>query len=147
MDGEGWISIALLASFNRLRHITTDPILVTEADQDPAEVRNIVAALDAGFDDYKDAAPGANAYAVDRQILSWVMPWSDGSIAYFKEKGLWTPEAQENQDKLVDRQKVLADAWNAYVGGAPDDEEEFTAAWMKARAEALEAAGHEVFFR
>lgn len=123
------------------------PILVTQAEQDSTEVRNIVAALDAGFDDYKDAAPGANAYGIDRQILNWVMPWSDGSIAYFKEKGLWTPEAQENQDKLVDRQKVLADAWSGFVDGAPEGEEEFAAAWMKTRAEALEAAGQEVFFR
>lgn len=123
------------------------PILVTQADQETSEVRNIVAALEAGFDDYKDAAPGANAYGIDRQILNWVMPWSDGSIAYFKEKGLWTPEAQENQDKLVGRQQVLADAWSGFVDGAPDDEEAFSAAWMKTRAEALEAAGHEVFFR
>ncbi|MCS5601505.1 MAG: C4-dicarboxylate ABC transporter substrate-binding protein, partial [Paracoccus sp.] len=123
------------------------PILVTNSDQDSTEVRNIVAALDAGFDDYKDAAPGANAYAIDRQILSWVMPWSDGSVAYFKEKGLWTPEAQANQDKLVERQEVLLRAWGTFVGDAPEGEEEFAAAWMKARADALEAAGHEVFFR
>ncbi|HCQ56758.1 MULTISPECIES: TAXI family TRAP transporter solute-binding subunit [Rhodobacterales] len=123
------------------------PILVTETDQDSTEVRNIVAALDEGFDDYKDAAPGANAYAINRQILSWVMPWSDGSVAYFKEKGLWTPEAQANQDKLVNRQDVLAQAWSGFVADAPDGEEEFAAAWMKARAQALEEAGHEVFFR
>jgi TRAP transporter TAXI family solute receptor len=123
------------------------PILVTQTDQDASEVRNLVAAMDAGFDDYKDAAPGANAYAIDRQILSWVMPWSDGSIAYFKEKGLWTPEAQANQDKLVDRQRVLAEAWDGLIKTAPDGEEEFTAAWMKARAEALEAAGYTVYFR
>ena len=123
------------------------PLLVTETDQNTSEVRNIVAALDAGFDDYKDAAPGANAYAIDRQILSWVMPWSDGSVAYFKEKGLWTPEAQANQDKLVERQEVLLQAWNAFVDGAPEGEEEFAPAWMEARAAALEEAGHEVFFR
>jgi len=123
------------------------PILVTEAKQDSTEVRNIVAALDAGFDDYKDAAPGANAYGIDRQILSWVMPWSDGSVAYFKEKGLWTAEAQENQDKLVDRQKVLAQAWKGFVDSAPDGEDAFTEAWMKARGDALESAGHDVFFR
>ena len=122
------------------------PILVTGTGQDPAEVRNIVAAMDEGFDDYKDAAPGANAYALDRQILNWVMPWSEGSVAYFKEKGMWTPEAQENQDKLVDRQRVLAEAWTGFVEGAPKDEKEFTAGWMKARAEALEAAGYEVYF-
>ncbi|MFP5510899.1 MAG: TAXI family TRAP transporter solute-binding subunit [Alphaproteobacteria bacterium] len=123
------------------------PILITEADQDATEVRNIVAALDAGFDEFKDAAPGANAYGIDRQILDWVMPWSDGSVAYFKEKGIWTPEHQENQDKLLDRQRVLAEAWSGFIDGAPEGEEEFTAAWMKARAEALEAAGHEVYFR
>jgi len=122
------------------------PILVTEADQDATEVRNIVAAMDAGFDDYKDAAPGANAYGIDRQIMKWVMPWSDGSIAYFKERGLWTEEAQANQDKLVDRQRVLAEAWSGFIDGAPDGEEEFTAAWMKVRAEALETAGYEVYF-
>ena len=124
-----------------------DPILVTGADQDATEVRNIVPALDAGFDEFKDAAPGANAYAIDRQILSWVMPWSDGSVAYFKEKGMWTPELQENQDKLLDRQRVLSETWSGFVEGAPEGEEEFAAAWMKARAEALEAAGHEVYFR
>jgi TRAP transporter TAXI family solute receptor len=123
------------------------PVLVTEADQDATEVRNIVAAMDEGFDDYKDAAPGANAYALDRQILSWVMPWSEGSIAYFKEKGIWTEEAQANQDKLVDRQRVLAEAWDGFIETAPEGEEEFTAAWMKARAGALEAAGYEVRFR
>tara|TARA_R110002124_G_scaffold138974_2_gene303079 strand:- start:3592 stop:4740 length:1149 start_codon:yes stop_codon:yes gene_type:complete len=123
------------------------PILVTEADQDDTEVRNIVAALDEGFDEFKDAAPGANAYGVDRQILEWVMPWSDGSVAYFKEKGLWTPEAQANQDRLVERQNLLVETWKGFIDGAPEGEEEFTAAWMKARAEALEAADQEVYFR
>jgi TRAP transporter TAXI family solute receptor len=123
------------------------PILVTETDQDATEVRNIVAAMDAGFDDYKNAAPGANAYGIDRQIMNWVMPWSEGSIAYFKEKGIWTEEAQANQDKLVDRQRVLAEAWDGFIETAPEGEEEFTAAWMKARAGALEAAGYDVFFR
>ncbi|MGR3552007.1 TAXI family TRAP transporter solute-binding subunit [Pseudooceanicola sp.] len=123
------------------------PILVTEADQDDTEVRNIVAAMDEGFDEFKDAAPGANAYGVDRQILEWVMPWSDGSVAYFKEKGLWTPEAQANQDRLVERQNLLVETWKGFIDGAPEGEEEFTAAWMKARAEALEAADQEVYFR
>ncbi|MBB05655.1 MAG: C4-dicarboxylate ABC transporter substrate-binding protein [Pseudooceanicola sp.] len=123
------------------------PILVTEADQDHTEVRNIVAAMDEGFDEFKDAAPGANAYGVDRQILEWVMPWSDGSVAYFKEKGLWTPEAQANQDRLVERQNLLVETWKGFIDGAPEGEEEFTAAWMKARAEALEAADQEVYFR
>tara|TARA_B100000787_G_C16065522_1_gene237516 strand:+ start:174 stop:512 length:339 start_codon:yes stop_codon:yes gene_type:complete len=30
MDGEGWIPIPLLASFNRLRHLTTDLAILTQ---------------------------------------------------------------------------------------------------------------------
>jgi len=162
-DAEGWDRLTRIAPYITPHMVSVGPgidpaspipmaqypypILVTGTGQDPAEVRNIVAALDEGFDDYKDAAPGADAYGLDRQILNWVMPWSEGSIAYFKEKGLWTPEAQESQDKLVDRQRVLLEAWSGFIEGAPDSEEEFATAWMKARAEALEAAGHEVFFR
>lgn len=162
-DTEGWARFQAVAPFVTPHMVSVGPgidpaaplpmaqypypILVTEDDQDPAEVRNILAALDAGFDDYKDAAPGANAYAIDRQILNWVMPWSDGSVAYFKEKGIWTPEAQAHQDMLVGRQQVLATAWSGFVKDAPDGEEAFVAGWMKARAEALEAAGLEVYFR
>ena len=31
MDGEGYIAIGLLASFNRIRHITTDLAIVVQA--------------------------------------------------------------------------------------------------------------------
>ena len=30
MDGEGWVSIALLTSFNRLHQLTSNPDLVSE---------------------------------------------------------------------------------------------------------------------
>jgi hypothetical protein len=42
---------------------------------------------------------------------------------------------------------VLGEAWDGFIETAPEGEEEFTAAWMKARAGALEAAGYDVFFR
>ena len=39
MDVEGWLPIQLLASFNRLRHITTDPHLVAEVRRRPPRAR------------------------------------------------------------------------------------------------------------
>lgn len=123
------------------------PILITETDQDADEVYNLVRALDEGYGEYKDAAPGASAYGLDRQILQWVIPWSEGSIRYFTEKGMWSEAAQAHQDDLVKRQEVLHEAWESYTADAPDDEDAFKTGWIEARASALEAAGLDPVFR
>ncbi len=93
------------------------------------------------FDDYKAAAPGNLGWAVDRQNFAWVIPFHDGAIRYWKERGLWKPEHQAHNDKLIARQKVLADAWKAVQAASPADDKAFEQAWMKARADALTKAG------
>ena len=60
-----------------------------------------------------------------------------------KEAGRWTDKAQANQDKLLQRQAVLADAWKAYKASPADD---FAKGWMDARASALTDAGFETIF-
>jgi hypothetical protein len=95
------------------------------------------------FDEYKDGAPGNVGWDIKRQVFTWAIPVHEGAIRYFKEKGLWTPEHQKHNDGLVERQKVLMAAWDAYKAKAPSAEEEFAKGWMKARAEALTKAGME----
>jgi hypothetical protein len=114
---------------------------MTYAKQDPTLVHAMTKAMVDTFDDYKGAAPGNNGWAVDRQNFAWVIPYHEGAIRYWKEKGLWKPEHQAHNDKLIERQKVLADAWKAVNANAPADEKAFEQAWMKARAEALKKAG------
>jgi hypothetical protein len=78
---------------------------------------------------------------MDRQKLSWVIPYHDGAIAFFKEKGVWTDAHQKNNDMLLKRQQILADAWKQVKGRSHANDEEFAKDWMKTRADALTKAG------
>lgn len=138
MGAEG----ADLSKDNRVESATYPyPILMTYAKQDNDTVYAMTKAMVETYADYKDAAPGNVGWAVDRQNFAWVIPFHDGAIRYWKEKGLWKPEHQAHNDKLVQRQQVLADAWKAVNAGSHADDKAFAQAWMKARADALTKAG------
>lgn len=117
------------------------PILMTYDRQDANTVYAMTKAMVDVFDDYKDAAPGNVGWAVERQNFAWVIPYHDGAIRYWKERGLWKPEHQAHNDKLITRQKVLAEAWKSVQAANIADEKAFEQTWMKARAEALKKAG------
>ena len=120
------------------------PILIAYQDQEDDLVYNMTKAMVESFDRYKDGAPGASGWSLDRQVFDWVVPWHDGAIRYLKEIGAWKPEHQAHNDALLKRQDVLAKAWQSTVKQHSGDDAAFAKAWMKARAEALEEAGLEV---
>ena len=64
-------------------------------------------------------------------------------MRYYTEAGMWTDAAQAHNDALLERQKVLADAWAALKTEAPADWE---AAWGDARRKALADAGFSIVF-
>lgn len=117
------------------------PVLMTYEKQDANSVYGMTKAMVETFNDYKDAAPGNNGWAIERQKFDWVIPFHDGAIRYWKEKGLWKPEHQTHNDKMIGRQKVLADAWKSVQAANHADDKAFEQAWMKARADALTKAG------
>jgi TRAP transporter TAXI family solute receptor len=124
------------------------PILIAYADQDPDLVYNMTKAMVEQFDNYKDGAPGAGGWALERQQFDWVVPYHEGAIRYLEEIGVWTEAFQEQNDRLIERQEVLQAAWQKYTPGEPpDDEEAFYQGWLEARAEALEAAGFDPIWK
>jgi uncharacterized protein len=156
-DKEGWKRLKALAPFfnpfmgTEGAELSKDhpaesssypyPILMTYAAQDADLVYNMTKAMVESFDLYKNSAPGASGWAVERQNFAWVVPYHEGAIRYWKETGHWKPEHQAHNDKLIERQKVLANAWAAVKKGIYADDKAFEEAWMKARAEALAKAG------
>jgi len=117
------------------------PILMTYAAQDAELTYNMTRAMVETFDLYKSAAPGNAGWAVDRQNFAWVIPYHDGAIRYWKELGKWTPADQAHNDKLLARQKALADAWGQVKKRSHADDKAFTADWQKTRAAVLTKAG------
>jgi len=122
------------------------PIFMTYADRPADTVHAVTKAMIDTFDKYKDGAPGAEGMALSLQNMTWVVPYHDGTIRAFKEKGVWTDAAQKHNDALIKRQATMADAWKAYAAGAPSDDKAFAEGWMRARAAALAKAGMDVVF-
>ena len=64
-----------------------------------------------------------------------------------KEAGVWQPEHEAHNQKLLKRQATLAAAWGAYLkSNPPDDKDAFGKGWMAARKTALTAAGMDPIF-
>ena len=120
------------------------PMLITLADQDEQLVFDLARAIDVHYDDYKNADPGSIGWAMDRQNFQWVVPFHEGSVRYFQSIGVWSDEAQAHNQRLIERQDVLAQAWQAHKADDPDD---FSEVWMSRRAEALIAAGFDPIWR
>jgi len=115
------------------------PVLMSYASQQADLVYNMTKAMVLLFDKYKDAAPGNSGWDAKRQNFAWAIPYHDGAIRYWKEAGMWKPEHQAHNDRLIERQKALAQARASVKKGG--DEKAFAAAWQKARAEGLKKAG------
>jgi len=122
------------------------PIFMTYADRPADTVHAITKAMLDTYDSYKGGAPGAEGMALSLQNFTWVVPYHDGAIRAFKEKGAWNEAAQKHNDGLIKRQNVMIEAWKAFGANAPADEKAFADGWLKARAAALQKAGMDVVF-
>jgi TRAP transporter TAXI family solute receptor len=123
------------------------PIFMAYASQPADLVYDLTKAMIVNYDAYKDAAPGAAGLDVRRQNLSWVMPYHEGAVRALKEAGVWKPEHEAHNQRLVKRQETLAGAWEAFLkANPPDDKEAFAKAWMATRKSALAGAGMDAVF-
>jgi TRAP transporter TAXI family solute receptor len=123
------------------------PIFMAYAGEKPDLVYSITKAMIVDYNQYKDAAPGADGLEVKRQILNWVLPYHEGAVKALKEAGVWTAEAQKHNDMLTKRQDTLGKAWADFnAANPPSDKEAFAKGWLSARKAALVKAGMDPVF-
>ena len=123
------------------------PVLIAYDTQESDLVYAMTKALVDLFPEYDGASPGINGWALDRQVFDWVVPYHEGAIRYFEEIGVWNEDLQAHNDALVERQEILAAAWEEMETEDASDGEAFLEGWMSKRAEALEAAGLDPVYR
>ena len=117
------------------------PILICYREQEADLAYQMTKAMVELFPRYKDASPGINGWALERQNFKWAVPYHDGAVRYFKEIGKWPADAEQHQASLLKRQDVLAAAWKAMEARNVADAKAFESEWRKLRAEQLTAAG------
>ncbi len=123
------------------------PMLITLAGQENSMAYWMVRVINENYDRFKDADPGAIGWALDRQVFDWVVPYHEGAVQYWKEVGVWTEEHDAHNQRLIQRQEVLAAAWDELETRRIRNADERRDAWMALRAERLEAAGFDPVWR
>ncbi|MGZ0190073.1 MAG: TAXI family TRAP transporter solute-binding subunit [Alphaproteobacteria bacterium] len=113
------------------------PVFMTYARMSDQSAYEMVKLMHDKYGKYKDAHASAKGFAIDRQVFQWILPYHNGAIKHFKEQGKWTAADQAHNDSLLGRQDVLMKTWDASGKGADYK------VWMKARYEALTAAGYD----
>ncbi len=81
--------------------------MFTSARMDPEIVYGVVKAIFEHSDEFADTHPAAKYWSLNHRPVSLAVPYHEGSIRYFKEKGLWTAEAQAYQEMMLNKQKAL----------------------------------------
>jgi TRAP transporter TAXI family solute receptor len=122
------------------------PILVTNADRNADEVYALTRFVDEHYENFKTLAPGAEGWELSRQVFDWVMPYHEGAVRYFREQGVWSAEYEAHNQRLLERQRVLENAWEQQLDAIDERGQAFQSSWMKRRGNALTEAGFDPGF-
>ena len=87
--------------------ISYQTAMFTWYDKNPELVYAVTKAILENTDEFAGSHPSAKYWSLAHRPISLAVPYHDGSIRYFKEKGIWTAEDQAYQDKMLKRQAGL----------------------------------------
>ncbi|WP_350270957.1 TAXI family TRAP transporter solute-binding subunit [Brevibacterium sp. CBA3109] len=104
----------------------------TYADASEDEVYKLVSSMASTFPKFESSTLNTPRWNPDDvETMPRVIPFHPGTIAWLKENGQWTDEAQKRNDELIERGEQLRTEWNKFMDTKPkkDDIPEKWSAW------------------
>ncbi|MBO6827124.1 MAG: TAXI family TRAP transporter solute-binding subunit [Sneathiella sp.] len=88
------------------------------------------------FDSFADSSTAAEGWNILFQNFFGSIPFHAGSVKYFKELNLWSPEAEAHRNNLLERQNYLKQVFNQQKQLRKENQD-FRLQWRNAREAAL----------
>lgn len=111
---EGYYAADVPANDPRFRNKSAVPnainyqsAMFTSVNMNPDVVYGVTKAILDNTDEFADTHPSARYWSAKHRPISLAVPYHEGAVRYYKEKGMWTAEAQAYQEKLIERQAEL----------------------------------------
>lgn len=104
----------------------------TYADASEDEVHKLVSSMASTFPKFEASTLNTPRWNPDEvETMPRVIPFHPGTIAWLKDNGQWTDEAQKRNDELIERGEQLRTEWKKFMDTKPkkDDIPEKWSAW------------------
>ncbi len=98
--------------------------IASYADAPSDEVRKLVDSMASTFPKYESSTMNTPRWnPAEVEVMPRVVPYHPGTIAWLKENGRWTEEAQRRNDELVERGERLQREWSEFMDTDPKKDE------------------------
>jgi hypothetical protein len=117
--------------------------ITTMGSRDPDEVHDLVEAIVDNYEHYEGTTPDTKQFAFDTVLKEpLVVPFHEGTVRYFEERGVWTEELERKNDQLIQRGERMREAWPGVVeSSSEEDLERNWANWKKTELDAGPGTG------
>ncbi|ALU38772.1 TRAP ABC transporter substrate-binding protein [Kocuria flava] len=114
--------------------------LTTTGERDADEVHHLVRAIVENYEHYAGTTPDAEQFHLEKVLKEpLVVPFHEGTVRYFEERGVWTEELERKNQELIERGERMREAWPGVVEAS--GEEDLAANWEAWKATELDGPG------
>lgn len=97
--------------------------LTTMGSRDADEVYHLVKSMVENYEHYEGTTPDTKQFGFDAVLKEpLVVPFHEGTVRYFEERGVWTEELERKNDELIERGERMREAWPGVVESSSAEE-------------------------